>query len=54
MIKKVIEFIQSDGWLNTIRFILNGIWSALGRKSVTLCLVGKRLENQLSGILESI
>ena len=48
MIKKVIEFIQSDGWLNTIRFILNGIWSALGRKSVTLCLVGKRIDLKIS------
>ena len=27
---------------------MNGIWSALGRKSVTLCLVGKRIDLKIS------
>lgn len=42
MIKKIIVFIQSDGWRNTLRFIANGLFSLLGRESITFCLVGKR------------
>ena len=37
-------FINSDGLLNTLRFIVNAIISRLGRKSITLCLVGKKAD----------
>lgn len=42
MIKKIVIFIQSDGWNNTLKFIVNGVLGVLGRKSITLCLVCRR------------
>ncbi len=44
MIRKIMVFIESDGLLNTLRFIVNAIIGGLGDKSITLCLVGKKAD----------
>ena len=40
--RKIRVFIESDGWINTWRYIANAILSILGRPSKTICLYGIR------------